>query len=152
MPNLSMTVGQGMAVLVTRRPLRDEQRALGEAIFETSGKVIWLDKESLMDAVTAVSGSGPAYFFRLVECLAAAGAACGLPPEVAMCLARQTAIGAGTMLQHSSGAPADLRARVTSPGGTTAAALNAFDQDDALAKLTRTAVKAAIQRGQELSQ
>jgi len=152
MPNLPMTVGQGMAVLVTRRPLSEQHRALGQAVFETSGKVIWLDKESLMDTVTAVSGSGPAYFFRLVECLAAAGVACGLPPDVAMGLARQTAIGAGAMLQHSPGAPADLRTRVTSPGGTTAAALNAFDQGDALARLTCTAVRAAIQRGQELSQ
>jgi pyrroline-5-carboxylate reductase len=145
-------VGQGMVVLVTKSLLTDSQRTLGQSIFETSGKVIWLEKESLMDAVTAVSGSGPAYFFRMVECLAAAGVACGLPPEVAMCLARQTAIGAGAMLQNFPDPATDLRMRVTSPGGTTAAAISVFDHGHALAKLTHTAVKAAIQRGQELSQ
>lgn len=152
MPNLPVTVGEGMAALVTRSPLSEHHRALGQSVFEASGKAIWLDKESLMDVVTAISGSGPAYFFRMVECLAQAGVVCGLPPEVAMCLARQTAVGAGAMLQNLSDPPIDLRLRVTSPGGTTAAALRAFDQEDALAKLTRTAVKAAIQRGQELAQ
>ncbi|MCE3230402.1 MAG: proC 1 [Alphaproteobacteria bacterium] len=152
MPNLPVIVGQGMTALATQRPLNEEHRALGEAVFETTGKVIWLDKESLMDVVTAVSGSGPAYFFRMVECLAAAGVVCGLPPDLAMALARQTAIGAGAMLEHASDTAADLRAHVTSRGGTTAAALSAFDQGDALAKLTRMAVKAAIHRGQELSQ
>lgn len=152
MPNLPVTVGQGMAVLVTRRPLSEKQRRLGEAIFEVSGKVTWLDKESLMDVVTAVSGSGPAYFFRMVECLAAAGIASGLPPEVAMFLARQTVIGAGAMLEQSTDTAMDLRLRVTSPGGTTAAALSAFDENGSLAKLTLTAVRAAIHRSQELSQ
>ena len=105
-----------------------------------------------MDVVTAVSGSGPAYFFRMVECLAAAGVASGLPAEVAMFLARQTAIGAGAMLDQIHDTAMDLRLRVTSPGGTTAAALSAFDEKGNLAKLTLTAVRAAIHRGQELSQ
>lgn len=152
MPNLPVTVGQGMAVLTTRHSLSERHQAMGQAIFEASGQVIWLDKESLMDVVTAISGSGPAYFFRMVECLAAAGVVCGLLPEVAMRLARQTAIGVGAMLQNSPDTVTDLCSRVTSPGGTTAAALSAFDYDDALAKLTRTAVRAAIHRGQELSQ
>lgn len=152
MPNLPVTVGQGMAALVTRSSLSEKQRALGEEIFKVSGKVTWLDKESLMDVVTAVSGSGPAYFFRMVECLAAAGIASGLSPEVAMLLARQTAIGAGAMLEQSSDTAADLRLRVTSPGGTTAAALSVFDENGSLAKLTLTAVRAAVHRGQELSQ
>ncbi len=152
MPNLPVTVGQGMAVLVTRSSLSEKQRTLGEAIFEVSGKATWLDKESLMDVVTAVSGSGPAYFFRMVECLAAAGIASGLSPEVAMFLARQTAIGAGAMLEQSADTAMDLRLRVTSPGGTTAAALSVFDENGSLAKLTLTAVRAAIHRGQELSQ
>lgn len=152
MPNLPVTVGQGMAVLTTRRTLSDEQRSMGQAIFEASGQILWLDKESLMDVVTALSGSGPAYFFRMVECLAQAGIVCGLPPELAMKLARQTAVGAGSMLQHSPESVTDLRIRVTSPGGTTAAALSAFDHQEALGKLVRTAVRAAIQRGQELSQ
>jgi pyrroline-5-carboxylate reductase len=105
-----------------------------------------------MDVVTAISGSGPAYFFRLVECLAAAGIENGLPAEVAMLLARQTAVGAGAMLNQFPDTVMDLRLRVTSPGGTTAAALSAFDEDECLAKLTLTAVKAAIHRGRELSQ
>lgn len=152
MPNLPVTVGQGMAVLATQSALSEKQRTLGAAVFEVSGKVIWLEKEGLMDVVTAVSGSGPAYFFRMVECLAAAGVANGLPAEAAMFLARQTAIGAGAMLDQLPDTAMDLRLRVTSPGGTTAAAIRAFDENGALAKLTLTAVRAAIHRGQELSQ
>jgi len=152
MPNIPVTVGQGISVLVAQNPLTKEQRALGQSIFEASGKAIWLEHEALMDVVTAVSGSGPAYFFRLVECLAAAGAECGLPREVAFALARQTAIGVGAILQGTSDSATDLRIKVTSPGGTTAAALGVFDQGHALEKLTYTAVKAAVHRGQELSQ
>ncbi|MBM3468760.1 MAG: pyrroline-5-carboxylate reductase [Alphaproteobacteria bacterium] len=152
MPNLPVVVGQGMAVLVTKSQLSTQHHALGQRIFEASGQALWVEKESLMDVVTAVSGSGPAYFFRMIECLAAAGVAGGLTPEIAMILARQTAVGAGAMLQNLPDSVTNLRLRVTSPGGTTAAALSTFDQADALAKLTRTAVKAAIQRGQELSQ
>ena len=151
MPNLPVTVGQGMAVLITHSNLSEQHRTLGQSIFESSGKVIWIEKEGLMDVVTAVSGSGPAYFFRFVECLAASGIANGLPSDVAMDLARQTAIGAGAMLQQTTDTAAELRKRVTSPGGTTAAALGVFDQAHALSKLTHTAVKAAIQRGQELA-
>lgn len=151
MPNLPVTVGEGMTVLTARASLSDQHRALGEAIFDASGKVIWLDKESLMDVVTAVSGSGPAYFFQMVDCLADAGIANGLSPGMAMCLARQTAIGAAAMLQGLPDTAADLRMRVTSPGGTTAAALNVFDKEDALARLTHTAVSAAIHRSRELS-
>jgi pyrroline-5-carboxylate reductase len=151
MPNLPVTVGQGMAVLVTRSNLSGKHRTLGQSIFESSGKVIWIENEGLMDVVTAVSGSGPAYFFRFIECLAASGIANGLSFEVAMELARQTAIGAGAMLQQTSDTVADLRKRVTSPGGTTAAALNVLDHAHTLSRLTHTAVKAAIQRGQELA-
>lgn len=151
MPNLPITVGEGMVVLASQHPLKEQHRVLGQLIFEGLGKVIWLEKESLMDVVTAVSGSGAAYFFRMVECLAAAGVACGLPPDMAALLAHQTAVGAGAMLQNLPQTATELRMRVTSPGGTTAAALSAFDQADALARLTRTAVKAAIHRGQELS-
>lgn len=152
MPNLPVTIGQGMAVLVARSSLSEKKRLLGAAVFEVSGKVIWLEKENLMDVVTAISGSGPAYFFRLVECLAAAGIANGLPAEVAMFLARQTAVGAGAMLDQFPDTAMELRLRVTSPGGTTAAALKVFDENGGLAKITLTAVRAAIHRGQELSQ
>jgi pyrroline-5-carboxylate reductase len=152
MPNLPVTVGQGMAVLVTRSSLSEEQRLLVSSVFEVSGKAMWLEKESLIDVVTAISGSGPAYFFRLIECLAAAGVANGLPPEVAMSLARQTAVGAGAMLDQLPDTATELRVRVTSPGGTTAAALSAFDENGGLAKLTLKAVRAAIHRAQELSQ
>jgi pyrroline-5-carboxylate reductase len=152
MPNLPVTVGEGITALTTQVLLSDQHRALGEAIFNASGKVIWLDKESLMDVVTAVSGSGPAYFFRMVECLAGAGIANGLSPDIAIRLARQTAIGAGAMLQGlPDDTAADLRIRVTSPGGTTAAALSVFDQEDALANLMHMVVNAAIHRSKELS-
>ena len=152
MPNLAVQVGEGITALVSRSALSEQHKALGQSIFEASGTVIWLNNENLMDVVTAVSGSGPAYFFRLVECLASAGAACGLPPDVALTLARQTAIGAGTMLQNAPDSPTDLRVRVTSPGGTTAAALSTLDLEDTFAKLIRTAVRAAVHRGQELAQ
>lgn len=151
MPNLPATVGKGMAILVSKRSLSPSHRSLGQSIFEASGKALWVDNESYMDIVTALSGSGPAYFFRMVECLASAAAMCGLPPDIAMTLARQTAIGAGAMMEQTPDPVTELRIRVTSPGGTTAAALSSLDYEDAFGKLIRTALKAAIHRGQELA-
>jgi pyrroline-5-carboxylate reductase len=152
MPNLPVIVGQGMTVLTTQQPLSKNYRTLGETLFAASGKVIWLEDEKLMDVVTAVSGSGPAYFFKMVEELAKAGIAGGLPSDVATQLARQTAVGAGAMMQHLTDSAMDLKIRVTSPEGTTAAALTIFDQDNALGILVLDAVKAAIRRSKELSQ
>lgn len=152
MPNLPVIVGQGMSVLTTQQPLSENYRTLGEALFAASGKVVWLEDEKLMDVVTAVSGSGPAYFFKMVEELTKAGIAGGLPLDIATQLARQTAVGSGAMMQHLSSSPTDLRMRVTSPEGTTAAAMKVFDQDGAFGTLVLDAVKAATRRSKELSQ
>jgi len=108
-----------------------------------------VDDEALMDVITAVSGSGPAYFFSLVEQLTAAGTRAGLPEETAAKLARQTAFGAGTMMARSDVPAGELRARVTSPGGTTAAALESLSDND-FARIIDAAVQAAVKRGREL--
>ena len=118
---------------------------------EAVGQVVELDGEHQIDAVTAVSGSGPAYVFNLVEAMAAAGAAAGLPADLAARLARATVEGAGEMLYRSELAPATLRQNVTSKGGTTAAALEVLMADDGLAPLMRRAVAAAKRRAGELS-
>jgi pyrroline-5-carboxylate reductase len=122
-----------------------------DALLGSIGKVEWLGDEGLIDAVTAVSGSGPAYVFHLVECLAAAGAAAGLPADLAGRLARATVEGAGEMLFQSDLAPGTLRQNVTSPGGTTAAALEVLMAEDGMPLLMRRAVAAAKRRAEELS-
>ena len=130
----------------------DEQRLMADALLRSNGIVEWLDSEDLIDAVTAVSGSGPAYVFHLVECLAEAGAAAGLPAELAQRLARATVTGAGELLFRSDLPPETLRQNVTSPGGTTAAALEVLMADpNGLKGLMREAVAAAKRRAGELS-
>jgi len=119
-------------------------------MLDAAGRTAWIDDEALMDAVTALSGSGPAYFFLLVEALEDAAVAQGLPRETARMLASQTCLGAGRMLTESGEAPSTLRERVTSPGGTTAAALAAFEAGDLRALVAR-AVDAAVARGRALS-
>jgi pyrroline-5-carboxylate reductase len=150
MPNLPATVGQGMAALFSSRELSSSQRTMAELVFQSSGQILWVESEPLLNVVTAISGSGPAYFFRLVECLAAAGIEAGLTPDQAMRLARQTAVGSGAMLARAPESATELRVKVTSPGGTTAAALAAFDKDDRLQILVKEAVKAASDRALEL--
>ena len=113
---------------------------------------MWVDEEGLLDAVTAVSGSGPAYVFYLAECLAEAGIKAGLAPELAHKLARWTVSGAGELLHRSDLPPDLLRQNVTSPNGTTFAALQVLMADDGLAKLMREAVAAATRRSRELAQ
>jgi len=125
-------------------------RALAERILGAAGLCVWIEREDLMDAVTALSGSGPAYFFLLVEALEDAAVEQGLPRETARLLATQTAFGAGRMLREDGAAPATLRERVTSPKGTTQAALDSFAGDGFRAIVAR-AVAAAVQRGRELS-
>jgi pyrroline-5-carboxylate reductase len=120
-------------------------------LLEAVGDVIWMDDESLIDAVTAVSGSGPAYVFLLAECLAEAGVAAGLDPELAARLARATVSGAGELLRRSDLSPAELRQNVTSPKGTTAAALEVLMGKDGFAELLKRAVAAAAKRSRELS-
>jgi pyrroline-5-carboxylate reductase len=139
-----------MAGIYCAEDLSEERKALVDSLFTASGKVLWLASEQLMDVVTAISGSGPAYFFQLVECLTKAGISAGLSAEQAAFLAHQTAVGAGAMLTKLDETPSELRARVTSPGGTTAAALEAFDKGDRLALLVKEAVEAAINRAREL--
>jgi pyrroline-5-carboxylate reductase len=149
MPNTPALYQAGMTGLAAAEGVEDGDRRRAEQVLEAAGEVAWVDDEALMDVVTAVSGSGPAYFFSLVEQLTAAGARAGLPEATAARLARQTAFGAGTMLARSDVEAGELRRRVTSPGGTTAAALESLDDND-FARLVDEAVQAAVRRGREL--
>jgi pyrroline-5-carboxylate reductase len=152
MPNLPASIGRGATGAATNAEVTEKQRLTADALLSSNGIVEWLPSEDLIDAVTAVSGSGPAYVFHLVECLAEAGAAAGLPRELAERLARATVTGAGELLFQSDLPPATLRQNVTSPGGTTAAALEVLMRDpDGLKALMREAVAAAKRRAQELA-
>lgn len=150
MPNLAVTVGAGVSAVVpgARAGDKDVERAI--RLLGCSGEVLRLPAEDQMDAVTALSGSGPAYFLLLAEALAEAGVAAGLPEALAGRLAAGTAVGAGALLSRSRKAPADLRRGVTSPGGTTESALAAF-AEGGFRPLVRRAVEAAAARSRELS-
>jgi pyrroline-5-carboxylate reductase len=150
MPNTPAQLGYGMTVAVANSQVSDDQRAAIDALFSAVGKVAWAEDEGLLDAVTAVSGSGPAYVFLLAECLAEAARRADLPPELAALLARETVAGAGALLAASPLPPATLRANVTSPGGTTAAALQILMAEDGLQQLVDRAVAAAKKRSIEL--
>ncbi|WP_181706747.1 pyrroline-5-carboxylate reductase [Chthonobacter rhizosphaerae] len=150
MPNTPAQVGQGMAVAVGNGAVTAADRTVVTALMDSVGRTAWVDDEGLMDAVTAVSGSGPAYVFLLAEHLAKAGEAAGLPPDVAALAARQTVAGAGALLAASPLDPATLRQNVTSPGGTTAAALEVLMGENGLLPLLTRAVEAAARRGREL--
>jgi len=152
MPNLPASVGRGATGAAASPEVTEAQRLMADALLRSNGIVEWLPSEDLIDAVTAVSGSGPAYVFHLVECLAEAGAAAGLPADLAERLARATVTGAGELLFRSDLPPATLRQNVTSPGGTTAAALEVLMADpNGLKGLMREAVAAAKRRAQELA-
>jgi pyrroline-5-carboxylate reductase len=151
MPNTPAAIGRGITVAVPNARVTAAQRQLAHDLLAASGAVEWIDDEALMDAVTAVSGSGPAYVFHLVEALAKAGAAAGLPPQLAATLARATVTGSGELLHRSPLDPATLRQNVTSPGGTTAAALNVLMAEDGLGALFTRAVAAATKRSRELA-
>ncbi len=151
-PNTPAAVGRGITVGVANERVTIEQRALAAMLLGAVGQFEWMEDEALMNAVTAVSGSGPAYVFHLVEALAAAGVAQGLPADLAAKLARATVEGAGELLHQSTLGPATLRQNVTSPGGTTAAALyHLMDGDSGFAPLLAKAIAAATARGQELA-
>lgn len=150
-PNTPAAIGRGVTVCVANGVVSDEQRDAATALLEACGEVAWIGDEDLMDAVTAVSGSGPAYVFLLAECLAEAGVAAGLSPELAARIARITVSGAGELLHRSDRDPATLRENVTSPGGTTEAALKVLMGDAGLQKLMTKAVAAATRRGKELA-
>jgi pyrroline-5-carboxylate reductase len=151
MPNLPASVRKGATGAAASAEATGQQKATAHALLAAVGHVEWLASEDLIDAVTAVSGSGPAYVFHLVECLAEAGAAAGLPPDLAMRLARAMVVGSGELLAQSDLPAARLRENVTSPGGTTAAALAVLMREPGLAALMREAVAAAKRRAGELS-
>lgn len=150
MPNTPAAIGMGMMVCCATDAVRRETRDQASALLANSGEVAWIDDESLMDAVTAISGSGPAYVFHMIEALAAAGKALDLPEDVANQLALQTVKGAGALAAGSDTSPGDLRVQVTSPGGTTAAALNVLMDADGLERLLKRATKAARDKGRDL--
>jgi pyrroline-5-carboxylate reductase len=150
MPNTPGAIGRGITVLCAGERLSSSDRALAEGLMAALGQTLWLDDELLMDAVTAVSGSGPAYIFLMVEALAAAGRAQGLESAAADRLARATVSGAGALLAADPREAAELRQEVTSPGGTTEAALNVLMAKGGLLDLMREAVGAATRRGREL--
>jgi pyrroline-5-carboxylate reductase len=151
MPNTPAAIGRGITVAVPDAHVSATQRATADALLRATGAVEWVDDEALMDAVTAVSGSGPAYVFLLAEELARAGVAAGLPEALATKLARDTVSGAGELLNRSDLPAATLRQNVTSPGGTTAAALSVLMADDGFAPLLTRAVAAATVRSKELA-
>jgi pyrroline-5-carboxylate reductase len=151
MPNTPAAIGRGITVAVAASDVSAAQRAVADALLRATGSVEWIDDESLMDAVTAVSGSGPAYIFLLAEELARAGVEAGLPPELATKLARETVAGSGELLHRSELPSATLRQNVTSPGGTTAAALEVLMGKDGLQPLLTRAVAAATRRSKELA-
>jgi pyrroline-5-carboxylate reductase len=152
MPNTPAAIGRGITGAFSSAATSAAQRALADALLRAVGAVEWVDDEALIDAVTAVSGSGPAYVFYFAECLAAAGVEAGLPAALAARLARATVEGAGELMRRQpETSPEELRRRVTSPGGTTAAALEVLEAPDGLAALMRRAVAAAKRRAGELS-
>jgi len=151
MPNTPAAIGRGITGAVGNAHVSADQKRLCQELLSAVGDVVWLDDEALIDAVTAVSGSGPAYVFLLTETLARAGEAAGLDPATSMQLARATVSGVGDLLGRSESDPSALRQNVTSPGGTTAAALSVLMREkDGLQELMTAAVLAAQKRGREL--
>jgi pyrroline-5-carboxylate reductase len=151
MPNTPAAVGRAMTVACANDAVSRDQALRCTMLLEGVGEVIWLDDETLMDAVTAISGSGPAYVFLFAECLAEAGVEAGLDADLAMRLARATISGAGELLRLSSESPSKLRENVTSPKGVTAEALAVLMGKGALKELIARAVEAAAKRSRELS-
>ena len=153
MPNTPAAIGRGVTVLAAGAGVDDAQRAACDRLVRAVGSVEWVADEALIDAVTALSGSGPAYVFLLAEAMAAAGAAAGLPADLADRLARATVAGAGELLRLSPDSAAKLRENVTSPGGTTAAALAVLmNEQDGFTPLLTKALAAAAERSRQLAQ
>ncbi|GLR93321.1 MULTISPECIES: pyrroline-5-carboxylate reductase [Bradyrhizobium] len=151
MPNTPAAIGRGITVAVAAQDVSAAQRNVADALLRATGVVEWVEDEGLMDAVTAVSGSGPAYVFLLAEELARAGVEAGLPEALATKLARETVVGSGELLHRSELPSATLRQNVTSPGGTTAAALGVLMGEPGLRDLMIRAIAAATQRSKELA-
>ena len=150
MPNTPAAIGRGMTVAVGNAHMTSQQKSVADRLLTATGAVEWITDEALMDAVTALSGSGPAYVFLLAEALARGGVAAGLPKELAERLARATVAGSGELLNRASDDAATLRRNVTSPGGTTAAALEVLMSKDGLEALMEKAIAAATRRSREL--
>ncbi|XFC37949.1 pyrroline-5-carboxylate reductase [Stenotrophomonas indicatrix] len=150
MPNTPALLGAGVTGLYATPAVDAQQHAQAERVLASAGRTVWIDDEAQMDSVTAVSGSGPAYVFLLAEAMEAAGIAQGLPAEAARTLVVQTLLGASRMLDEAGESPAELRRRVTSPNGTTQAAIESF-QAGGFEALVDKALRAAQVRGQELS-
>src|SRR6201995_237195 len=151
MPNTPAAIGRGITVAVPAKNVSAAQRATADALLRATGSVEWVQDEALMDAVTAVSGSGPAYIFLLAEELARAGVAAGLPEALATRLARETVAGSGELLHRSELPSATLRQNVTSPGGTTAAALEVLMGEGGMQEIMTRAIAAATARSKELA-
>jgi pyrroline-5-carboxylate reductase len=151
MPNTPAAIGRGMTVAAAASNVSGDQRAFADALLRATGAVEWVNDEALMDAVTAVSGSGPAYIFLLAETLAQAGIDAGLPADLAVKIARETVAGSGELLHQSDLDSATLRKNVTSPGGTTAAALDVLMGKDGMQELMTKAIAAATKRSKELA-
>ena len=151
MPNTPAAVGRGITAAVPNAFVTPAQKNAADALLRATGAIEWIDDEGLIDAVTALSGSGPAYVFHLVEAMAAAGSAAGLPADLAMRLARATVAGSGELLHRSDQPAGTLRQNVTSPGGTTAAALAVLMGENGLTPLVEKAVLAARKRAGELA-
>ena len=150
MPNTPALLGAGVTGLYASDEVDDAGRQRTALLLSAAGPTVWIDAEAKMDAVTGVSGSGPAYVFLLAEAMEAAGIAQGLPADAARTLVVQTLLGASRMLDEAGESPAELRRRVTSPNGTTQAAIESF-QAGGFEALVDTALRAAQVRGQELS-
>jgi pyrroline-5-carboxylate reductase len=150
MPNGPALIGCGVTALYAESPVSERDRTLAQDLLATVGTVVWLEHEAQMDAVTAVSGSGPAYFYLLIEALETAARECGLPADIARTLSVETAHGAGRVAQRRDVAPAVLRAQVASRGGTTEAALRVLEDSD-LRGIVSRAVAAAARRAREIA-
>lgn len=150
-PNTPAMVGRGITGAVANAAVSAEARDEIDRLLSVCGPVEWVEDEALIDAITAVSGSGPAYVFYLVECMAEAGRKCGLPADLAMRLARATVTGAGELMHRSPDGAATLRQNVTSPNGTTAAALAVLMDEDGIQPLFDKALRAAADRSRELA-
>lgn len=151
MPNTPAAVGRGVTVLVANGNVSDAQRDLCQRLLEAVGSVEWVEDEGLLDAVTAVSGGGPAYVFLLMEAMADAGVAAGLPRALSDTIARATVEGSGELSRQASEAPETLRKNVMSPGGTTAEAIGVLDTPDGMRALFERAIAAATRRSRELA-
>jgi len=151
MPNMPASIRRGITVAVANKRVNSIERSLANDLLAVVGAVEWVEDETLIDVVTAVSGSGPAYVFLLTECMTRAGIEAGLPADLAMKLARETVAGAGELLHRSRQDAAKLRESVTSPGGTTAAALEILGGNNGLQPLFTRAIAAAAKRSRDLA-